>query len=107
MPELKLSVIRFPAEDVIATSPVFLTAGKTYVTSYDEFIQGGGVYNYNYAIIRFLYNPGEEDHMAVYGAGGANLTKFDGYTYAWYDGGRTAWVTEDKTRGEYGGSFPT
>ena len=106
--DLNAEVVRFRSEDVIATSPVLLTAGKSYVTSYDEFIEGGGVYNYNYAIIRFMYDPGEEDHMAVYGAGGSgSASKFSNYTYAWYNGSRGAWVTEEKARGEYGGSFPT
>ena len=112
MNALKLEIVRFQDKDVIAASgPAFdpLTAGQTYVTSHDEYIQGGGrETGSSYAIIRFLYNPGGEDHLAVFGAGGASSgTKFNGYTYAWYEEAGAGWVTEGKTRGEYGGSFPT
>ena len=78
----ELQVIRFANEDVIATSDVFptdtayhLTAGQSYVTTYDEFIEGGGSYDWEYAFLRFLYNPGEDNHLTVYGAFGSNSSK--------------------------------
>ena len=101
---LKLEVARFRSEDVIASSPVFLTAGQSYVTRLTEYQESGSVYNYSYDVVRFVYNPGEEDHMAVYGAGSFSTKALNKYVYAWYDGGRSAWVTEEKTKGEYGSS---
>ena len=108
MKAIKLEVIRFESEDIIATSGAFLlTSGETYVTPYDEYIQSGNVYNYEYDFLRFLYNPGEENHMAVYGAFGSNSTVSNKYNYAWYDCGSSTWYTENKTKGSYGGVYPT
>ena len=108
MIELKLEVIRFHNEDVIATSGAFeLTSGETYVTLYDEYIESGNVYNYSYDFLRFKYAPGEEDHMAIYGAFGSSSTVSNKYTYAWYDSGSSNWYTENKTKGTYGGNYPT
>ena len=108
MEKLELKVIRFNNEDVIATSGAFaLTAGETYVTLYDEYIESGNVYNYSYDFLRFMYNPGEENHMAVYGAFGSSSSVSNKYTYAWYDGDSSNWYTENKTKGTYGGVYPT
>ena len=108
MMEFRLEVIRFQNEDVIATSGAFeLTAGNSYVTLYDEYIESGNVYNYSYAFLRFMYNPGEENHMAIYGAFGSSSSAANSYTYAWYDGDSSTWYTENKTKGSYGGAYPT
>ena len=108
MLDLKLEVIRFINEDVIATSNFYeLTSGETYVTLYDEYIQSGNVYNHSYDFLRFMYNPGEENHMAVYGAFGSGNTVSNKYTYAWYDEGSSNWYTENITKGSYSGNYPT
>lgn len=108
MIDLKLKVVRFQNQDVIATSGALgLTTGETYVTLYDEYIESGNVYNHSYAFLRFMYNPGEENHMAIYGAFGSSSAAANEYTYAWYDGGSSAWYTENKTKGSYGGVYPT
>ena len=105
MMEFRLEVIRFNNNDVIATSAYPLTPDNCYVTKYDEFIEGGGSYSYSYDFIKFYYNPGNEDHLAVYGASGPD--KLQDYTYAWYDSGRESWLTENKEKRSYGGSYPT
>ena len=108
MMNIKLDVIRFANQDVIATSGAFeLTTGETYVTLLDEYKESGSVYNFDYTYIRFLYNPGEENHMSVYGAFGSSSSAANKYTYAWYDGGSSNWYTENKTKGSYGDTFPT
>lgn len=112
MIDLKLKVVRFQNQDVIATSEiaasgVALTAGEYYVTPLAEYRESGSVYNYNYDFVKFLYNPGEENHMAISGGFGSSSTVANKYTYAWYDGGSSAWYTENKTKGSYGGAYPT
>ena len=105
---LELEVVHFAGEDVIATSGAFaLEAGQTYITLYDEYIESGNVYNFSYAFLRFMYNPGEENHMAIYGAFGSSSSAANSYTYAWYDGDSSTWYTENKTKGSYGGNYPT
>lgn len=108
MIDLKLDVIRFHSEGVITTSDAFaLTSGETYVTMYDEYIESGSVYNISSAFLKFKYNPGEVDHMAVYGAFGSSSSTSNNYTYAWYDGDSSSWWTEGKLKGDYNGVYPT
>ena len=115
MNTLKLEVVRFDSEDVIATSTARRIGGpfpNGYGTLGAEAYEAGyndvdGPLNNSSLYPIDLYSTNSDDFSV---SAWDTLTEYSGYTYAWYiGGGIDAWYTEDKPIYHYtetGTKFP-
>lgn len=93
MNTLKLEVVRFDAEDVIATSWLH----GSYFTTKSEYSQADPSH---------VYSDSSADYVWLWGTG-ENTAEFDGETYsaygkyAWYDAKTDEWHTNNKDGGYY------
>lgn len=100
MEKAKMQVVRFNAEDVIATSA--LASGSKYWTSHTEWSQYTGEPAAASGVQKFLWDGSQAiGYTFIEGE-----TNGDGY-YAWYNNAEGTWGTDHQEFDYYGGNYPT